>query len=111
MKIKNELISFISFGMIILFLAVILAGLAYILGQQKPDFEKLNPYECGYQKVSPINIPFNVEFYRIAILFLIFDIEIAFLFPWAVYFFDLTFIGHVCCLLFLLILTIGFIFE
>jgi len=78
---QTELSSFVQFGIIVSILAVVLALLAYILGQQSPDFEKLSSYECGFQRFSPINLPFNVQFYRVAILFLIFDIEIAFLFP------------------------------
>jgi len=103
--------AFVQFGIIVFILSVILAVLAYILGSQNPDFEKLSAYECGFQRFSPINLPFNIQFYRVAILFLIFDIEIAFLFPWAVYFYDISFFGHITCLLFLIILVIGFIFE
>jgi NADH-quinone oxidoreductase subunit A len=102
---------------ILIFLAVAL-GLAgamviasFILAKQKPDSEKLSAYECGFEAFDDARSQFDVRFYLVAILFIIFDLEVAFLFPWAVAFGDVGLFGFWSMVIFLSILTIGFVYE
>jgi NADH-quinone oxidoreductase subunit A len=87
----------------------ILAG--FVLGPQRPDAEKLSPYECGFEPFDDAHMKFDVRFYLVAILFIIFDLEIAFLFPWAVVLNDIGIFGLLAMFLFLAILVVGFIYE
>jgi len=86
-------------------------GLSFILAKQKPDAEKLSAYECGFPPFSDARAKFDVRFYLVSILFIIFDLEIAFLFPWAVALSDIGLVGFWSMMLFLAILTVGFIYE
>ena len=86
-------------------------GLSYILASQKSDTEKVSAYECGFDPFDDARSTFDVRFYLVAILFIIFDLEVAFLFPWAVVFGDIGFFGFFSMMFFLAILTIGFIYE
>jgi len=93
-------------------LVLILLGLNLLLAQHKPDFEKLTIFECGYSTIpGQTRIPFNIQFYVVAILFLIFDLEIFYLVPLTVSFYFISFYGFAIFLIFFIILTIGFIFE
>ena len=83
----------------------------FLLGPRKPDSEKLSPYECGFEAVEDSRMRFDVRYYLVAILFIIFDLEIAFLFPWAVVLDDIGMFGYLAMMLFLGILVIGFIYE
>jgi NADH-quinone oxidoreductase subunit A len=83
----------------------------FLLGTRKPDPEKNSPYECGFEAFEDARMKFDVRYYLIAILFIIFDLEIAFLFPWAVVFKELGLFGFVAMMIFLAILVIGFIYE
>jgi NADH-quinone oxidoreductase subunit A len=85
--------------------------LGYVLGPNKPDSEKLSPYECGFEAFEDSRMKFDVRFYLVAILFIIFDLEIAFLFPWAVVLEDIGWFGFFAMVVFLGILVIGFIYE
>ena len=102
---------------IIVFLAIALAiGLAllvapFIVAHRAPDVEKLSAYECGFNAFDDARMKFDVRFYLVAILFIIFDLEVAFLFPWAVAFKSLGWFGFWSMMVFLAILTIGFIYE
>ena len=102
---------------ILLFLAVAIAmslvmyGASYFLAQQKPDPEKVSPYECGFEAFDDARSKFDVRFYLVAILFIIFDLEVAFLFPWAVALGDIGMFGSWSMMVFLGLLTIGFIYE
>jgi NADH-quinone oxidoreductase subunit A len=87
----------------------ILAG--FVLGPQRPDDEKRSPYECGFEPFDDAQMKFDVRFYLVAILFIIFDLEIAFLFPWAVVLNDIGVFGLLAMFLFLAILVVGFIYE
>lgn len=87
----------------------ILAG--FVLGPQRPDEEKRSPYECGFEPFDDAQMKFDVRFYLVAILFIIFDLEIAFLFPWAVVLEDIGVFGLLAMFLFLAILVVGFIYE
>ncbi len=83
----------------------------FILAPNKPDSEKLSPYECGFEAFEDSRMKFDVRYYLVAILFIIFDLEIAFLFPWAVVMEELGMFGFMAMLMFLGILVIGFIYE
>ena len=82
-----------------------------LFSPKNPDAEKLSPYECGFETFSDARIKFEVKFYLVAILFIIFDLEIAFLFPWAVVFGKIGIFGYWSMMFFLVILTIGFAYE
>ena len=82
-----------------------------ILGPNRPDSEKLSPYECGFEAFEDARLQFDVRYYLVAILFILFDLEIAFLFPWAVALKDIGLFGFVSMMIFLGILVLGFIYE
>ncbi|MCT4655217.1 NADH-quinone oxidoreductase subunit A [Cohaesibacter gelatinilyticus] len=102
---------------IVIFIGISLViGLAllvspFLLAYKNPDPEKLSAYECGFNAFDDARMTFDVRFYLVAILFIIFDLEVAFLFPWAVAFGDLGMFGFVSMMIFLGVLTIGFIYE
>ncbi len=102
---------------ILLFLLVGLAVgvapvvLGAILAPHKPDPAKLSPYECGFEAFEDARMKFDVRYYLVAILFILFDLEIAFLFPWAVVVNEIGLPGFLSMMLFLAILTIGFVYE
>jgi len=103
-------IIFISFTFSCI-LGLIFFGLSSLIAVQNPDFEKMSAYECGFEPFEDARNKFDVRFYIIAILFIIFDIEVVYLFPWGV---TLNTIGHsgfFVMLFFLIILTFGFIYE
>ena len=83
----------------------------FILSPKKPDPEKLSAYECGFEPFQDSRMEFDVRFYLVAILFIIFDLEIAFLFPWAISLGQIGLFGFVSMMIFLFILTVGFIYE
>jgi NADH:ubiquinone oxidoreductase subunit 3 (chain A) len=82
-----------------------------ILAPRKPDSEKLSPYECGFEAFEDTRMKFDVRYYLVAILFIIFDLEIAFLFPWAVVLDRVGEFGFWAMLVFLAVLVVGFIYE
>jgi NADH-quinone oxidoreductase subunit A len=82
-----------------------------VLGPRRPDSEKLSPYECGFEAFEDSRMKFDVRYYLVAILFIIFDLEIAFLFPWAVVLDQIGMFGFVAMLVFLAVLVVGFIYE
>jgi NADH-quinone oxidoreductase subunit A len=92
-------------------LGVILLIAPFIIAIKKPDPEKLSAYECGFNAFDDARMKFDIRFYLISILFIIFDLEVAFLFPWAVAFGDLGWYGFWSMMVFLAVLTIGFIYE
>jgi NADH-quinone oxidoreductase subunit A len=85
--------------------------LGKLLGPNRPDPEKLSPYECGFEAFEDARMKFDVRYYLVAILFILFDLEIAFLFPWAAVINDIGFAGFISMMIFLAILTVGFIYE
>ena len=92
--------------------AIVTSGIAArVTGSQHPDSEKLSPYECGFEAFEDARMKFDVRYYLVAILFILFDLEIAFLFPWAVVLRDIGLFGFVAMLIFLAILVVGFIYE
>ncbi|HVY23331.1 MAG TPA: NADH-quinone oxidoreductase subunit A [Steroidobacteraceae bacterium] len=92
-------------------LACLLMGLGFLFGPRKPDAEKLSAYECGFEAFEDSRMKFDVRYYLVAILFIVFDLEIAFLFPWAVALKHIGVIGIAAMGLFLFILIVGFIYE
>ena len=99
---------FLAIGGVI---AMAMVGGSLLVAQQKPYAEKLSPYECGFEPFDDARRKFDVRFYLVAILFIIFDLEVAFLFPWAVSLSDIGIFGFLSMLGFLAVLTVGFIYE
>ena len=92
-------------------MSVAMVVLSLLVGKQNPDKNKLAAYECGFDAFDDARGRFDVRFYLVAILFIIFDLEIAFLFPWAITLGDIGFYGFTSMMIFLGILTVGFIYE
>jgi NADH-quinone oxidoreductase subunit A len=92
-------------------LGVLLLALGFLIGRGRKDEEKLSPYECGFEAFDDSRMKFDVRYYLVAILFIIFDLEIAFLFPWAVSLDVIGKFGLLSMALFLAILVVGFIYE
>ena len=92
-------------------LGVMLLMLGFLLGPHRPDSQKLSPYECGFEAFEDSRMKFDVRYYLVAILFIIFDLEIAFFFPWAVSLDKVGLFGLASMGVFLFLLTIGFIYE
>lgn len=92
-------------------ISAILFLVSFFFVFQKPNFEKLSVYECGFNPFSDSRVKFEVRFYLVAILFIIFDLEIIFLFPWVIIFNQISYFGFFSMLLFLIILTLGFVYE
>jgi len=107
----SEYLSIIIFLFISLLLSIGFIIINYIASPSNPDPEKLSAYECGFEAFDNARIEFDVRFYLVAILFIIFDLEIAFLFPWAISLGNIGLIGFYSMMAFLFILTIGFIYE
>ena len=97
---------FIALGLSVGFIV-----LNFVFSPKNPDPEKLSAYECGFEPFNDSRMEFDVRFYLVAILFIIFDLEIAFLFPWAISLGTIGFYGYLSMLVFLFILTVGFIYE
>ena len=92
-------------------IGLVLLGLGFLIGNGSKDEEKLSPYECGFEPFEDSRMKFDVRYYLVAILFIIFDLEIAFLFPWAVSLDAIGGFGLLAMGLFLAILVVGFIYE
>jgi NADH-quinone oxidoreductase subunit A len=92
-------------------LAIALMGSALLIAVRKPDPEKLSAYECGFNPFDDARMKFDVRFYLVSLLFIIFDLEVAFLFPWAIALKQLGVFGFWSMMVFLGVLTVGFIYE
>lgn len=101
----------IVFIAIAAFVACAMIGMSYFAGMQRPDKDKNAAYECGFDAFDDARSRFDVRFYLVAILFIIFDLEIAFLFPWAITLGDIGLFGFWSMMVFLGVLTVGFIYE
>ena len=106
-----EYIPIIIFIVLALGMALLMVLASWIIGKNKPDDQKLSPYECGFDAFEDTRSQFDVRFYLVAILFIIFDLEVAFLFPWAVSLGSIGMIGFWSMIVFLIVLTVGFIYE
>lgn len=102
------LVVFIAVALVI---GVVLLVVPFMVAYQQPNPEKLSAYECGFNAFDDARMKFDVRFYLVAILFIIFDLEVAFLFPWAIAFGDLGAYGYWSMMVFLGVLTIGFAYE
>jgi NADH-quinone oxidoreductase subunit A len=99
----------IGFGLLLIFLGYILGNIGH--GGRRPDSEKVSAYECGFEAFEDARMKFDVRYYLVAILFIIFDLEIAFLFPWAVALDAIGMQGFLAMVLFLAVLVVGFVYE
>jgi len=109
--VLQEYLPVIIFMALCLVIGLALAVAPFLVAYKAPDAEKLSAYECGFNAFDDSRMKFDVRFYLVAILFIIFDLEVAFLFPWAVSFGALGWLGFFSMMLFLGILTVGFIYE
>ena len=107
----SEYLPILIFIIIGFAIAIGMTALSFVVGDRKPDNEKLSAYECGFEAFDDARGRFDVRFYLVAILFIIFDLEVAFLFPWAISLGSIGVFGFWSMMIFLLILTIGFIYE
>ena len=106
------ILMFILVGIALGVVPVLLGGgLTRLLGVHRPDAEKLSPYECGFEAFEDARMKFDVRYYLVAILFILFDLEIAFLFPWAVSLAEIGASGFWAMMVFLAILVVGFVYE
>ncbi len=99
------------FMAVCLVIALALMGSALVIAVRRPDPEKLSAYECGFNPFDDARMKFDVRFYLVSLLFIIFDLEVAFLFPWAVSLREVGLFGFWSMMIFLAILTVGFIYE
>ena len=107
----GEYLPILLFLVVAVVIAVALLVIGWLLGPKRPEAEKLSPYECGFEAFEDARMRFDVRYYLVAILFIIFDLEIAFLFPWAVVFKDIGITAIAAMAIFLGILVIGFVYE
>jgi NADH-quinone oxidoreductase subunit A len=107
----REYLPILVFTAVAVGLGILLILAAFVVAVRNPDPEKLSAYECGFNAFDDARMKFDVRFYLVAILFIIFDLEIAFLFPWAVAFKDISTLGFWSMIVFLGVLTIGFAYE
>ena len=110
-ELLREYLPILIFVGLALGLGMVMVLASLVLGQRRPDAEKDSAYECGFEPFEDARAKFDVRFYLVAILFIIFDLEVAFLFPWAVALGDIGVFGFWSMVVFLGILTVGFIYE
>ena len=106
-----DYLSILIYFFIALALSTILLAVPFLVGTRKADPEKISAYECGFDPFDDARGRFDIQFYLVAILFIIFDLEVAFLFPWAIVLSKIGSFGFWSMMLFLLILTVGFVYE
>jgi len=104
-------IALLLFIVIALVFGGLMVAAGTVLGPHRPDSEKLSPYECGFEAFEDARMKFDVRYYLVAILFILFDLEIAFLFPWAVTLGEIGSFGFWSMMIFLAILVVGFVYE
>ena len=107
----SEYLPLVIFIGVALALGLVLLVAPFIVAYKNPDPEKLSAYECGFVPFDDARMKFDIRFYLVAILFIIFDLEVAFLFPWAVVFNEIGWFGFWSVIIFLAVLTIGFVYE
>jgi len=111
LEFLEDYFSIILFLIIAIVLSCSFIIINFVLSPKNPDPEKLSAYECGFEPFNDSRMEFDVRFYLVAILFIIFDLEIAFLFPWAISLGNIGLLGFYSMMIFLFILTVGFIYE
>ncbi len=107
----DSYVPIVIFSSISFFIGIILTVLGHLLAPKNPNKEKLSQYECGFEPFEDSRLKFNIRYYFVGILFIIFDLEIAFLFPWAVCLDFIDYSGFIGMAVFLIVLTVGFIYE
>jgi NADH-quinone oxidoreductase subunit A len=107
----EQYLALVIFAGLSAFIAVALLVAPFLLAYKAPDPEKLSAYECGFNAFDDARMKFDIRFYLVSLLFIIFDLEVAFLFPWAVAFADVGTLGFWSMMVFLAVLTIGFVYE
>ena len=110
-ELLKDYLPIILFLFIALGLSIFFIILNFTLSPKKPDPDKLSSYECGFEPFDDSRMEFDIRFYLVAILFIIFDLEIAFLFPWAISLGAIGILGFISMMIFLFILTVGFVYE
>ena len=110
-ELLREYLPILIFLAIAVALALIIVVASLLVAPQRPDREKLSSYECGFEPFEDARGRFDVRFYLVAILFIIFDLEVAFLFPWAVSLGNIGLFGFWSMIVFLTVLTVGFVYE
>ncbi len=110
-ELLREYLPILLFIGIATFVALASVGISFVLAKQKPDSAKVSAYECGFEAFGDARARFDVRFYLVAILFIIFDLEVAFLFPWAMALGDIGAAGYWSMVLFLGVLGVGFVYE
>ncbi len=110
-ELLRDYVPIVVFVGVALIIGLALLVSPFLVAYKNPDVEKLSAYECGFNAFDDARMKFDVRFYLVAILFIIFDLEVAFLFPWAAAFGDLGWFGFWSMMVFLGVLTIGFIYE
>lgn len=108
---EMEFVGIFVLILISIVLSTIISGASYIVSIKQPDGEKVSVYECGFDPFGSSRVPFSVKFFLVGILFLIFDLEISFLFPWCVVYNQIELFGYWVMYIFLVILTIGLVYE
>ena len=111
MEVAESYLPILIFMVLATVLAIVMAGIPLLVAPKRPNSEKLSAYECGFEAFDDSRGRFDVRFYLVAILFIIFDLEVAFLFPWAVSLREIGLFGFWSMMIFLTILTVGFIYE
>jgi NADH-quinone oxidoreductase subunit A len=109
--VLSEYLPIVVFLGIAMFIATVMVAIPFIVAAKKPDTEKLSSYECGFDPFDDSRGQFDVRFYLVCLLFIIFDLEIAFLFPWAITLGETGVFGLWSMVVFLVVLTVGFIYE
>ena len=107
----DEYLPILLFLIVATVLSVVVMSLSFLLSPKKPNDEKLSPYECGFEPFDDARTKFDIRFYLVALLFIIFDLEVVFLFPWAISLREIGIFGYSSMMIFLIFLTIGFIYE
>ena len=107
----TEYLPVLLFLLVSIILSIAFLSLSFFVSPKKPNNEKLSPYECGFEPFDDARTKFDIRFYLVALLFIIFDLEVAFLFPWAISLKNIGLFGYTSMMIFLIILTIGFIYE
>ncbi len=106
-----EYLPILIFLGIAIVISAVMVGASYLVARQNPDPEKVSAFECGFEAFDDARRKFDVRFYLVSILFIIFDLEVAFLFPWAISLGDIGMFGFWSMMIFLGVLTVGFIYE
>ena len=110
-NVSSQYLPILIFLVIAIGLSIVIMVIPFVVAKKQPDKEKLSPYECGFEGEGRVRNEFDIQFYLVAILFIIFDLEVAFLFPWAVSLGKIGIFGFWSMMVFLTLLTIGFVYE